>query len=277
MTTAGPSYAGTAADDATVGTISWANPTNATASDNSRADATLTTGTISHYLKATNFGFSIPAVATINGITVAWELLDQSAIVRAIDYAVRIVKGGTIGATDKGRGATAWPGSDAFVSFGGESDLWGETWTVDDINASTFGAAISAKTGDPGYSGHAYIDSVRITITYTLPAPTVTAISPTSGPSGGGTSVTVTGTGFLNNSPGTNTVTLKGAAASGVSVVSDTSITATSGAGTLGLGNVAVSNNNGTGTLVNGWTYLATLVPKMLQVTRQAVMRAATR
>jgi hypothetical protein len=67
---------GTMVDDATVGTVAWTNPTNAGASDNSYA----TIGTsgrcgvfTGHYLKATNFGFSIPVGATITGILVEIE------------------------------------------------------------------------------------------------------------------------------------------------------------------------------------------------------------
>ncbi|HEY33294.1 MAG TPA: hypothetical protein G4O10_09370, partial [Dehalococcoidia bacterium] len=42
-------------------------------------------------------------------------------------------------------------------------------------------------------------------------APTVTSISPTSGPAAGGTSVTITGTNFVNGA----TVTIGGASATG--------------------------------------------------------------
>ncbi len=70
-------------------------------------------------------------------------------------------------------------------------------------------------------------DSQSATLTngysYTNPAPKVTSIAPTSGPAAGGTSVTITGTGFLSGA----TVSLGGTAATGVNVVSSTSITAT--------------------------------------------------
>ncbi len=51
--------------------------------------------------------------------------------------------------------------------------------------------------------------------TYTNPAPTVTSITPTSGTTAGGTSVTITGTGFLTGA----TVSLGGTAATNVTVV----------------------------------------------------------
>lgn len=85
-------------------------------------------------------------------------------------------------------------------------------------------------------------------------APTVTAISPNSGSTSGGTSVTITGTGFLSGA----TVSIGGTAATGVSVVSSTSITATTPAHTAGTVDVVVTNTDSqNGTLSNGFTYTA--------------------
>ena len=56
----------------------------------------------------------------------------------------------------------------------------------------------------------------------TNPPPTVSAISPTSGTTAGGTAVTITGTGFLSGA----TVSFGGTAATGVTVASSTSISA---------------------------------------------------
>ncbi|MBI3650153.1 MAG: IPT/TIG domain-containing protein [Acidobacteria bacterium] len=87
---------------------------------------------------------------------------------------------------------------------------------------------------------------------YNNPAPTVSSISPSSGPLGGGTSVTITGNGFLSGA----TVTFGGAGATGVTVVSSTAITATTPAHTAGAVNVVVTNTDTqSGTLTNGYTY----------------------
>jgi hypothetical protein len=86
----------------------------------------------------------------------------------------------------------------------------------------------------------------------TAPAPTVTSISPTSGTTAGGTAVTIAGNGFLTGAA----VTIGGTAATGVTVASSTSITATTAAHTAGAGNVVVTNTDGqSGTLTNGYTY----------------------
>src|SRR5437879_5719733 len=78
------------------------------------------------------------------------------------------------------------------------------------------------------------------------PSPTVTSISPSSGTSNGGTSVTITGTNFLSGA----TVSFGGAAATNVSVVNSTTITATTPANAGGAVNVTVTNPDAqTGTL----------------------------
>lgn len=165
MATAGPSSPGTIVSDSTIGSVAWSSPGNAAASDDSRATATIGSGlTPSEYLLATNFGFSIPTGATIDGITVTVERSSTQAN-RVSTNAVRIVKGGVIGSTDKADGAN-WPTSDATLDYGGAADLWGESWTAADINASNFGFAISAAATAPG-TRDAQVDHITITVTYT--------------------------------------------------------------------------------------------------------------
>ena len=71
--------------------------------------------------------------------------------------------------------------------------------------------------------------------------PTVSAVSPASGAASGGTAVTITGTGFAAG----DTVSFGGSAATGVTVSSATSITATSPAGS-GTVDVTVTGPGGT-------------------------------
>lgn len=163
-TFSGPKSAGTGADDATVGTVAWTNPGNITVSDDTRAVATLGAGAKSHYLKATKFGFAIPAGATIDGIVVEVERSNPNEAKPVVDNAVRIVKGGAIQATDRSS-LSIWPTSDAYYAFGAQTDLWGATWANTDINAEGFGVAISAWA--TGGATEARIDHIRITIYYT--------------------------------------------------------------------------------------------------------------
>jgi hypothetical protein len=84
-------------------------------------------------------------------------------------------------------------------------------------------------------------------------APTVTAIDPASGTTAGGTSVTITGTGFTSGP----TVTFGSNPATNVTVVSSTSLTATTPAGTAGAATVSVTNSDGmSGAMLNGYTYV---------------------
>jgi hypothetical protein len=77
--------------------------------------------------------------------------------------------------------------------------------------------------------------------TYTAAAPVVTSLSPATGPAGGGTSVTITGTGFYNGT----SVSFGSTVATRVSFASATSITAQAPAGT-GVVDVTVTSPDGT-------------------------------
>ncbi len=88
------------------------------------------------------------------------------------------------------------------------------------------------------------------------PAPTLALVDPASGPSIGGTLVTLTGAGFVANGAGANTVTFDGVLATGITVVSDTALTCNTPAGTAGAAvDVAIANANGAGVLANAYAY----------------------
>jgi hypothetical protein len=102
--------------------------------------------------------------------------------------------------------------------------------------------------------------------TYLAP-PNPAAVSPNTGSTVGGTTVTVSGSGFV---PGA-TVTFGGTAATGVTVTSANSITATTPAHAAGAVAVVVTNpNNQSGTLQNGFTYVAPTGPSPTAVTPNA-------
>src|SRR5262249_24053642 len=64
-----------------------------------------------------------------------------------------------------------WPSVEADQVYGSESDLWGETWSSTDINATTFGAAMSVKWVADGVS---YTDRMTLEVCYTNPTATPT-------------------------------------------------------------------------------------------------------
>ncbi len=153
----------TVVDDASIGTLVWNTPANATASDNAYSFVSSNPGATSHYLKATNYGFAIPTGATINGILVEVERKMSGPTPTIVDNEIKIVKSdGSIGTTNKSTGDT-WTTSDVYASYGGQSDLWGETWTPADINNANFGAVLSVITT----LRTANVDHIRITVYYT--------------------------------------------------------------------------------------------------------------
>ena len=99
-------------------------------------------------------------------------------------------------------------------------------------------------TGVPYDLGQTYIFVV---------APTVTSLTPTSGPTAGNTAVTITGTSFT----GATAVTIGGTAATGITVVNDTTITCTTPAGSAGSASVLVTTPGGTNSANTLYTYTA--------------------
>lgn len=168
----GALYPGTLANDATIGSETWTSPSNAGADDGSFATVFMDGHVTSKYLKATNFGFSIPTGSTVAGIVVEVERVRDSG--GTSDFAARIVKGGSIGSTNKSTGSLL-PNTPGIKTFGSSSDLWGESWTPADINASNFGFVYAC---DEGTFTNAGVDFIRITVYYTAPA-TVWVVTPT--------------------------------------------------------------------------------------------------
>lgn len=167
QTAEGPLSGGTFTNSARAGSsTSWTNTSNAVSSDDTYVDIPAnglsSNGAYTDNLIASNFGFSIPPGSTINGIEVEIERTD---INNAKDDFIAIVKGGTVGLEDKSLNP-AWSG-EAYFTYGSSSDLWSETWSVADINASNFGVSISIRKQGGGANPAPLIDHVRITVHYT--------------------------------------------------------------------------------------------------------------
>ncbi|HEU0187968.1 MAG TPA: DUF6701 domain-containing protein [Gallionellaceae bacterium] len=182
----------TCASVAGIGTVNWTNPARAVSSNNSYATASVD-GTISRYLQCTGYNFAIPAGATINGITVNVERRSSStANGGSRDAAMRLVKAGVIGATDRAT-ATTYTTADVVQAHGGAADLWGAAWTPADINAANFGAAFAAtKPNAAGAAQTVSVDHVQIVVDYT---PSVIVVSVTASPT---TCASVAGIGTVN-------------------------------------------------------------------------------
>ena len=171
MAASGPNSGSTFASDSSVGTKSWTGPSNAASSNNSYASVSgfPTLSSLSYYLKCTNFGFSIPSGATIDGIVVEIERKGTNfGSQKCYDDILKLIKGGAYVGSNKADTSTAWPSSDAYATYGGASDLWGTTWTDSDINSANFGVGLSTRMTCDGKNGVASnVDHVRITVYYT--------------------------------------------------------------------------------------------------------------
>ncbi|MHB1526600.1 MAG: beta strand repeat-containing protein [Candidatus Dormibacteria bacterium] len=137
---------------------------------------------------------------------------------------------------------------------------YGTVFTI--VSSSGSGTPVSGTfSGDPGGTvittsggrkllvGYAANDVTLTDVTNPPPPPTgpmVSGISPVAGSTGGGTSVTITGTGFT----GATAVAFGGTPAASFKVVSDTEITAISPAGISGPVDVEVTTPSGTSAAV---------------------------
>lgn len=167
--------------------------------------------------------------------------------VSAIDPASGTTLGGTA-VTITGTNLTGATG----VTFGGTAATSYTVNSATRITATT--PAHAAGAVDVAVTTPAGTATSTGGFTYVVPTPAVTAVSPSSGPTDGGTPVTVTGSGFIAGA----TVSIGGIAATSVIVASTTSITAVTGAHAAGTVDVDVTNPGGTpGTLPAGYTYVA--------------------
>ena len=108
-------------------------------------------------------------------------------------------------------------------------------------------------SGTPSNIADAYYDDVKIY--YTLPAPDISTVSPNSGSTTGGTSVTISGSNF-GGSQGTGSVTFGGVEATSYTSWSSTEIVCVTPAHTAGAVDVVVTADNGqSGTKADGFTY----------------------
>lgn len=123
-----------------------------------------------NYLRATNYGFSIPTNATIQGITVSINKSSSGNTAPFLrDNVVSLVKAGTIQSTNKAITGTSWSNNNvlAVVNYGGAADLWATTWTAADINDTNFGVAFAGINASAN-NRTATVDYIRVTVSYSI-------------------------------------------------------------------------------------------------------------
>lgn len=179
---AGANNCASGVNDSSVGSIAWSSPGNACSNGASTTASGLTSNSPSNYLKITQFGFSVPTGAVIQGISFSVTRSTTAAKGnRTTDNSVRVVKGGVIGSTDRAN-VNNWGTTP--VTYGSSSDLWGDTWTPGDINATGFGIAISGKSTGTNAVNGTISAFVTATVTYQAPPNAPSQNSPSSGATG---------------------------------------------------------------------------------------------
>lgn len=179
----------------------WTSPGSITANDGTYASVTASTfdsGDQTFVLKAKGFDFSsIPAGATINGVTVRVEAHADSTSV-GIDLVQLLDTSGAKVGTNKSDTTQRLTTADAVYTWGGSTDLWGNALTLAWVQDPDFGVAI----GGHAYTANSqiFVDYVTVEIDYTTSGASVSVTGKGSAaafgaitPRPGGVSVAVTG------------------------------------------------------------------------------------
>jgi hypothetical protein len=142
----------------------WALPTLAFEDDGFYALVTSGSESRSDFLQVSNFGFSIPAGSQIDGVEVMIDRLASTANT-VTDRGVLVLNASSGFSPADLASSAFWPTTDSFATYGSDSNLWGMTWTADDVNDPNFSVLIAANI--PG-SVEARVDAILVTVYYTL-------------------------------------------------------------------------------------------------------------
>jgi hypothetical protein len=197
---------------------------------------------------------AVDVVATTTfGTGTGTKLFTYVAQSAATVTAISPASGNTAGGTQVKITGTNFSGATS-VTIGGSPATFVTVIRATQINATTPAHAVPGAV-DVVVTTPAGTATGTKLYTYVASAPTVTGISPANGPIAGGTAVTIAGTNFT----GATSITIGGIAPTAVTVVSATSITATTPAHAAGAVSVVVTTPAGTGTGTNLFTYTASV------------------
>jgi len=150
----------------------WQNLTNISQPDHLTADVVLTaypmcfqsTCYYSRILYAYDFGFTIPAGATILGVT-ADVMRNSTSASGIVDSAVTLYTGEPVGSNHAS--AALWTLNTAIITYGDSTDTWNYTLTADSVNNPQFGLAVLVM--DKSLSATfvtASVDHITMTVYY---------------------------------------------------------------------------------------------------------------
>jgi hypothetical protein len=163
------------------GNPAWANPDRAQTSNNSDASANVNDNQTTDALVCYDYGFAIPAGATVLGIVVNVERSTSAGGSPRRDALMVVLKAFAAAPADRST-TTNYTGGDVVEPHGGATDLWGTTWTPAEINDIGFGAGFAAqKAGATGGSETVFVDHVEIEVHYSEPPAAPSLVSPADG------------------------------------------------------------------------------------------------
>lgn len=165
-----------------------------------RTKGSVAPGTVTDYIIARNFGLSVPAGVTIDGVQAAMGWLGQYAGTGIISGVALFYQGSIIGQVK----APGIQNSQALTTAiqGGNSDSWGSVLTPDVVNDSTFGIGFQITTAEASGSDRSFIVNFSVTVYYTTLSATATATS--------STDPQVKSINFYRQTPGLNNFTFVG-------------------------------------------------------------------
>src|SRR4030042_3266801 len=183
----GPNQAGLGENISTIGTEPWQNPGNISEPGMPYAtDNLYHLHLYSNYRRGTQYGFTIPDGAVITGIEVTINRMSNGQSPGIIDNVVSLVKAGNVVGDNKAS-LDPWSTTLLAVTYGGPTDLWGTTWSAEEVNSDNFGVVVAANRENNGNKVRiATVASMQITVYYD--AITITTVD-----CGNGTPITTYG------------------------------------------------------------------------------------
>lgn len=150
----------------------WTNPDSLFASDDKRASHDNTSGNTDTCF-ITGFGFSVPTGATIDSIYLHIQGQGTASQASRRRVVVAVTKDGSTAAGDD-QTLDQDQNSDTDNEVTGSTNpLWNASWSVSDVNASTFGVLMRCNTT---LAGLLYEDYITLTVYYTEAAGPTTQV-----------------------------------------------------------------------------------------------------
>lgn len=139
--------------------------------ENTFADCALPGNTNSSVLLAKDFGFAVPTGSTVTGITarISRTKIGGSDRGPIRDYKIQLWKDpytAPVGANRANTDLDWYDEQYLEAIYGGISDLWGTTWTAEEINSSL---ALGIQVTNTGVLARARVASVEMTVYFTTP------------------------------------------------------------------------------------------------------------